>query len=563
MPNDEATLTYCHAWHDSAAGDVKGNYKFPHHKTKGGAAFTAGCSAGLGRLDQADIPEADVAGVKAHLQAHLDDDKDDSDGDPDDHAHPHTHDQISRPVFAQRPANREFARAGTDRADHPAGSAVPWKFWNAKAAPAGSDTDELWIYDEISFWGISAQDFAQDLALLKGKNLTLRLNSPGGDVFDGLAIKNLIADHPANVTVKVDALAASIASVIAQAGDKVIMGNNSQMMIHDASGMAMGDAGDMRDMAALLDMISDNIAGVYAQRAGGEADDWRKTMKDEKWYTADEAVAAGLADSVVEPPAQRTPAEAEPDDAPDTKQAARALKLAASWCDQLFPTHAAPFRNAVAALPIDQADPPSSPPSGASGSASQPLPGGDSTTALPAPAAQRPTGAALAPVQDAAPVAIELDLAHTIRSAIAPPTIDIADWRALFGDMPTAGLASNEAPKLPPPVLPPVEPPLKPVRPALASWIDDALAGASINRPEPVPRPAAPKDLGPLPERVEPTPEPRRPALAELIGGAVTIARNDCPEPDAPLRPDDRTPTNQPFRLDVNAVRRAVREARF
>lgn len=165
-------------------------------------------------------------------------------------------------------------------------------------ASSNGNTAAIYIYDEIGFWGVTAQDFIRDLIALDVETIDLHLNSPGGDVFDGIAIMNALRDHKATVNVQVDSLAASIASVIAMAGDTVTMARNSQMMIHEASGMSIGNAMDMRTMADLLDKTSDNIAAIYAERAGGDAADWRTVMKAETWYSAEEAVAAGLADQV-------------------------------------------------------------------------------------------------------------------------------------------------------------------------------------------------------------------------------------------------------------------------
>lgn len=177
-------------------------------------------------------------------------------------------------------------------------------------AGAGNQTAEIAIYDEIGFWGITAGDFLNDLAQVTAPNITVRLNSPGGEIFDGVAIANSLAAHPATVTVQVDSLAASIASVIAVAGgDRVVMMPHSQMMIHDGSGLAIGNAADMQQMADLLDRQSDNIAAVYAAKAGGDAADWRAVMQAETWYTAEEAVAAGLADEVAELPGRRPAAD--------------------------------------------------------------------------------------------------------------------------------------------------------------------------------------------------------------------------------------------------------------
>lgn len=162
------------------------------------------------------------------------------------------------------------------------------------------DTAEIVIYDEISWWGVSAQQFLKELKDVTASNITLRLNSPGGDVFDGIAIYNLLRSHPATVTTYVDSLAASIASVIALAGDRVVMQPHSQFMVHDAWGVCFGNAADMTEMAVQLNRHSDNIAAVYAEKSGGTVAEWRERMTAETWFTADEAVAAGLADEVRE-----------------------------------------------------------------------------------------------------------------------------------------------------------------------------------------------------------------------------------------------------------------------
>lgn len=193
----------------------------------------------------------------------------------------------------------EGARSTGQRA--PRSSADSW--YSIKAISA--DEADVLIYDEISWDGISADVFQRELGSVQARQLNVHINSPGGSVFDGIAIANTLAAHPANVTVYVDGLAASIASVIAMAGDRVVMMPRSQMMIHDASGICLGNAADMADMAALLDKQSDNIAAAYADRAGGTADEWRARMREETWYTAEEAVEAGLADEVAPSRRQR------------------------------------------------------------------------------------------------------------------------------------------------------------------------------------------------------------------------------------------------------------------
>ena len=171
----------------------------------------------------------------------------------------------------------------------------------AKDEDGGGTYAEVMIYDEVGYFGVTAQDFMVDLKAITAPKISLRINSPGGEIFDGIAIFNCLQSHPANVTVYVDSLAASIASVIAMAGDRVVMQPHSQMMIHEGAGMCIGDAADMRELADLLDRSSDNIAAIYSEKAGGTVKQWRDRMRAETWYTAAEAVAAGLADEAAKP----------------------------------------------------------------------------------------------------------------------------------------------------------------------------------------------------------------------------------------------------------------------
>jgi len=164
------------------------------------------------------------------------------------------------------------------------------------------ESADVFVYDEIGAFGITAGAFIKDLQGITAGKLNLHINSPGGDVFDGLAIYSALKEHAAEVTVYVDALAASIATVIAMAGDRVIMARHSSMMIHDAFGMAVGTSEDMTKMAERLDVVSDQIASVYQERvAGSKTSTWRNRMKAETWYTDEQAVAAGLADEVGKP----------------------------------------------------------------------------------------------------------------------------------------------------------------------------------------------------------------------------------------------------------------------
>lgn len=164
------------------------------------------------------------------------------------------------------------------------------------------DTTTVYIYDEIGggwFGGVDATEFVQEFAAISTPNIDVHINSPGGQVWDGIAIYNAIKSHPSNVTTIVDALAASAASFIFQAGNTRKITRNATLMIHDGQGMAYGNAEDMRQMADLLDKVSNNIADIYAQASGGTVADWRAMMQAETWYSSQEAVDAKLADEVL------------------------------------------------------------------------------------------------------------------------------------------------------------------------------------------------------------------------------------------------------------------------
>lgn len=176
----------------------------------------------------------------------------------------------------------------------------------AEVPEAGGDDKVavLRLYDPVDSWGgdwgVSAKEFASALDELPDtvEEIRLHINSPGGEVWDGIALLNALRSHPARVVAIVDGIAASAASFIACGADEVIMARNAEMMIHDAWGLCVGNAEDMSDMANRLGQVSDNIASVYAEKAGGDMAEWRAAMARETWYSADEAVAAGLADRV-------------------------------------------------------------------------------------------------------------------------------------------------------------------------------------------------------------------------------------------------------------------------
>ena len=186
---------------------------------------------------------------------------------------------------------------------------LPWYEVRDQAADAGPAT--VFIFDEIGgSFGIDAADFVDEIEAITAPTIHLRINSPGGSVFDAIAIYNALNHHPARVVAYVDSLAASAASVIAMAGDEVVMMPGSQMMIHDASALEDGNAADMTKMATWLDRQSQNIADLYQLRGGKDAGYWRELMRAETWMFAQEAVDLGLADRVEQ--VQRRDPEVEP-----------------------------------------------------------------------------------------------------------------------------------------------------------------------------------------------------------------------------------------------------------
>jgi len=188
---------------------------------------------------------------------------------------------------------------------------------------------EVFIYGEVGWEGVTADDLVRDLAAMDAEALTVRINSPGGSVFGGIAIYNALRTHPAAVTVEVDSIAASIASVIAQAGDTRRMVQHSQMMIHEAQGIAIGSGSEVREYADLLDKQSDLIAQIFADRSGKSAGVFRSLMKAETWFTADEAVAEGLADEVLIPSRDEEPENLVNDQVTDNTAAIQSMMDAA------------------------------------------------------------------------------------------------------------------------------------------------------------------------------------------------------------------------------------------
>lgn len=160
------------------------------------------------------------------------------------------------------------------------------------------ETAKLYVYDIIGGWDSDASEFVQAVHAIKASRIEMHVNSPGGFVFDAVSMFEAVKGHKAHVVTNIDGIAASAASFLALAGDEVRIAKAGRMMIHDAQGVGIGSPADLREYADLLDVVSDDIAGYYVDRAGGTVKSWRAAMTATTWYSASEAVEAGLADSV-------------------------------------------------------------------------------------------------------------------------------------------------------------------------------------------------------------------------------------------------------------------------
>jgi len=163
-------------------------------------------------------------------------------------------------------------------------------------------TGSISIHDEIGFWGVTAKDFIDELNA-KFKNVThieLSLHSPGGNVFEGIAIYNVLKLHPAKVTARVEGLAASIASVILMAADIITMPENAYLMIHNTTGGAWGNSDNLREMADLMEKLQATIRNIYLKRTGITEDKLKDLMAAETWMTGAEALDMGFADVVLD-----------------------------------------------------------------------------------------------------------------------------------------------------------------------------------------------------------------------------------------------------------------------
>ena len=175
--------------------------------------------------------------------------------------------------------------------------------WPALAVQASNDATDISIFDTIGEnWdgtGWTARKMAAILRNVGDKPLNVSINSPGGDMFEGIAIYNQLAEHPAEVNVKIIGVAASAASVIAMAGDKIAIGAGSFLMIHNAWGIVVGNRHDFEDAAKLFAPFDEAMASIYSARTGLKAADIAKMMDDETWISAQSAVDQGFANEML------------------------------------------------------------------------------------------------------------------------------------------------------------------------------------------------------------------------------------------------------------------------
>lgn len=331
-PNEEATLRYMHAWIEAGADpDAKQSYKFPHHKAgTDTAAVIAGVNNALSRLPQADIPEGDRSGVEDHLRMHQ---EDAGTGEEEES----TEDRADRTQLSPYPPSslgtglpgREREKEGTGqsasstslRAKHEPircfeGNAKPHEaFWNWRNAienghPEGEDEPqpemELYGYiSEYSWWDddITPKMFKEDLYRYGNRGpVTIRMNSGGGDVIAASVMKAILIDYPGKVTVKIDGMAASAATIVAIAGDVVKMQESAYFMIHDPMTSFFFAVLNIEELSRLLDSLKtakNGIIDAYTTKTGMSRERLGTMMTRETWMTAQEAVTMGFADEVI------------------------------------------------------------------------------------------------------------------------------------------------------------------------------------------------------------------------------------------------------------------------
>ncbi len=191
----------------------------------------------------------------------------------------------------QPPSNVTALRAAWRMASGVAATGPCWRM-------ADAPTPKLYVHGIIGGWDMDATEFVQAVHGITADAIDLHINSPGGFVYDGVSMYEALLTHPAKVTAHIDGIAASAASFLALAGDTVKIARAGRVMIHDAQIIAMGSPAELREAADLADGVSNDIASIYADRAGGKPAAWRTAMTATTWYSSQQAVDAHLAHSI-------------------------------------------------------------------------------------------------------------------------------------------------------------------------------------------------------------------------------------------------------------------------
>lgn len=194
--------------------------------------------------------------------------------------------------------------------------------WGKDAAGVralAADDATITMFDIIGedFWaggGVTAKKVAAQLRAIGDRPVTVQINSPGGDMFEGIAIYNVLREHPQPITVQVMGMAASAASIIAMAGDDIQVGASSFLMIHNCWVLAMGNRNDFRDLADWLEPFDQAMVGLYAQRTGRESDEIAGWMNKETYMSGTQAVERGFADDLLPADAMKVDAKAQAED---------------------------------------------------------------------------------------------------------------------------------------------------------------------------------------------------------------------------------------------------------
>lgn len=224
------------------------------------------------------------------------------------------------------------------------GAEADGRWFHFKNAEA-DDEASLYIYDQISsWWGVGANDFVTSLNEVEAKVLNVHINSPGGSVFEGFAIYSALVDFAdkqgAKINIIIDGWAASIASVIAMAGDHITIGEHASLMIHKPWSGCFGNAQDMRDEADVLDDIEEAIIDIYVARTEGDRKQIQTWVAEETWFRGKKAVDAGFADEVVALKKKKSK-----DDAEDSAKPAAAK--GADYFASIFPNMPDDVRDAI------------------------------------------------------------------------------------------------------------------------------------------------------------------------------------------------------------------------